>query len=316
LTLPLPSSAPTTSSAPATPSAPPRRVRTEAERRGELPLERRGARRAPWRDLYHTLLVTTWRRFFVLVVTLYVEINALFALGYLALSDGVEHLRPGSFSDAFFFSVQTMATIGYGTMAPRSVPAHALVTIEALTGMLGVAMATGLMFAKFARPTARVLFSRVAVISPRDGTPSFILRVANERSSRILEATVRVVLLRDEVTREGESIRRPIDLALLRSQTVIFALSWTIVHPITEQSPLYGVTNAQLRAWNAQIIVSIVGLDETFGQTIHARYTYDADEVVCDARFVDVIVRQPNGPPMIDYAHFHDVVPLDPSPQR
>lgn len=299
------------SSASGTAGAPTRKRRTEAERRGAVRFQSSGLNNNPLGDLYHTLLTTSWPRFFALIIALYVALNALFALGYLAMGDGgVEHMRPGSFTDAFFFSVQTMATIGYGTMSPHSVTANALVTIEALTGMMGVAMATGLMFAKFARPTARVMFSDVAVIAPRDGVRSFMVRMANARASRIIEATVRMVLLRAETTREGEQVRRFHDLTLTRGQSSMFAMSWTVIHPIDEKSPLYGVTPEQLRASSAQIVVSLVGMDETFGQTVHARYTYAADEIVCDARFVDVMKPQPDGTLALDYSRFHDIEPV------
>lgn len=260
-------------------------------------------------DLYHWLLTRRWVTLFALLALGYVGTNALFALGYWLEPGSLENARPGSFWDAFFFSVQTMATIGYGKMVPRTPLANALVTLEALLGLLGFAMATGLIFAKFARPTARVLWSRVAAISPRDGVPSLMFRMANERGNWIADATLHVVLVRDERTLEGEPVRRFHDLALSRHRSATFALTWTAIHPITGASPLHGATPERLRDENAQIVVSLVGSDESFAQTIHARHVYGAGEVRFGERFVDIMGRLPDGRRSIDLGRFHDTEP-------
>jgi inward rectifier potassium channel len=179
----------------------------------------------------------------------------------------IANARPGSFADAFFFSVQTMSTIGYGVLAPRTPYANVLVTTEALVGLLGLAMVTGMIFAKFSRPTARVLFSRVAVMTRRDGVPCLMLRMANRRGNQIVEARVHVVLALTETTAEGEVIRGLHDLAMARAENALFALSWTAIHPITEQRPLFRVTSESLAEQEAGSIVSLTGLDETFSQT-------------------------------------------------
>ncbi len=272
-------------------------------------VKRTGVRRRPLDDLYHQLVSASWWRLFALVVALYVGTNLAFACGYLALGDEIEGARPGSLHDAFFFSVQTLATIGYGKWLPRGTGAHALVAAEALVGMLGFAFATGLVFAKFARPTARVLWSQVAVVAPRDGVPSLMFRAANERGNQIAEAQVRVVLARDEITVEGERVRRFHDLRLARQHNAFFALTWTIVHPIDEASPLAGLDAASLAEQGAQIIVSLVGLDDTLAQTIHARHAYDASQVVWGARFVDILERD-GGATTIHLERFHDTEPL------
>lgn len=261
-------------------------------------------------DLYLFLLEASWLRLVMALGLLYVASNAVFALGYVLGGDSIENARPGSFADAFFFSVQTMATIGFGKMVPRTPLANVLVTIESMTGLLGLAIATGLIFAKFSRPTARVLFSRVAVVSPWDGVPSLMFRMANERNNRIIEAQVHAVLMRTETTAENVLVRRVHELKLLRRQNPSFALSWTAIHPIDEQSPFWKTTAAALAAAEAEIIVSLTGLDETYAQTIHARQSYAADEIVWNARFVDILGRLPDGRMRIDYRHFHDVVPV------
>jgi inward rectifier potassium channel len=271
-------------------------------------VERVGLARAPVSDLYHFLLTTSWRWLVAVIVGVYVAGNCLFALGYLAIGDGIENAHPGSFKDAFFFSVQTMATIGYGKMVPQTVMANVLVTVEALIGMLTVAMASGLMFAKLSRPTGRVLFSKVALITTYDGQPSFMFRAANERANQILEAQIRVTLARSEKTAEGIAMRRLYDLPLVRSQTAVFTLSWSAIHAIGESSPLRGATLDSLTAQNAEIIVSLTGIDDTFSQTVHARYSYFPDTLVWDAHFADILTLLPDGHRRVDYTHFHDVV--------
>ena len=262
-----------------------------------------------WRDPYHLMLTLPWSGFLALTVLGYVVANALFALAYLAGGDGIENARSGNFLDAFFFSVQTMASIGYGVMHPRTVYTNVLVTVEALTGLMGLAMGTGLMFARFSRPTARVIFSRVAVITSYEGVPTLMFRAANQRRNQILEAQIRVGLGRDEVSVEGQSMRRVYDLNLIRSQNPLFSLSWTAMHRIDEQSPLYGVTSELLDKAEASLVVTLSGLDETVSQPIHARHTYICRDILWNMRFVDIISKTKDGNRFVDYSRFHDVVP-------
>lgn len=270
-----------------------------------------GLRRGFLDDLYHRILRLKWRYFFPLAFVGYVLVNSLFALGYLGLGTGIENARPGRFEDAFFFSVQTFATIGYGKMTPSGTAANALVAAEALTGVLSAALLTGLVFAKFSRPTARVLFSRVAVVAPRDGRPALMFRMANERANGIVEAQLSVVLLRSEITAEGEVVRRIHDLRLVRQRSPVFAMTWLAIHPIDEQSPLYGKDLAALAASDSEIVVSLTGMDDIFSQTIHARHSYVTTEVVWNARFADIVSKRPDGRRLVDYRKFHTTVALD-----
>ncbi len=269
-----------------------------------------GLRRRPGRDAYHWLLTASWPKLFLLVVLAYVVVNAAFALGYLALGDGIENARDGSFGDAFFFSVQTLATIGYGKMAPRTTAANVLVAAQALLGLLGLAMVTGLTFAKFSRPTARVLFSRVAAVVPYDGVPSLLFRLANERASQIVDAHLEVTIVRDELTAEGERVRRMHDLPLRRNRSAFFALTWTAVHPMDASSPLRGATPESMAHSETDIVVSLTGVDESLAQTVHARHVYRHSQVVFGARFRDVLSELPDGTRSIDYRRFHEVEPL------
>jgi inward rectifier potassium channel len=274
-----------------------------------------GLRRRRVRDLYHGLLTGSWFGLFVVVVLAYLCINALFALGYLALGDGIENAAPGSFADAFFFSVQTMATIGYGHMGPRTFEAHVLVTAEALVGMFSVAVVTGLVFAKFARPTARVLFSRVAVMGRADRVPALSFRMANERHNPIVDAQLSLMLARNETTEEGEIVRRVHDLSLRRAESALFGITWTADHLCTADSPLAGADPESLAAGDAEIIVSLTGLEEGLSQTVHAHHVYRASQIVWNARFADLLVKRKKGQRVLDFRLFHEVVPLEEVPR-
>jgi inward rectifier potassium channel len=268
-----------------------------------------GVPRRPLADLYHFLLTSPWWVLFALILVTYFTANALFAGVYL-LDGGIENARPGSYSDAYFFSVQTMATIGYGKMVPTSTTSNVVVSLEALFGLVTLALATGLMFAKFSVPRARVLFSRVVVVGTRDGKRSLMLRLANERASGLVEAQLHLFLLRDETTLEGESVRRFHTLALTRSSTAVFALSWTAIHPIDAGSALLGETRESLIANNALLVASVIGLEEATGQTVHARHTWSAQDVLVDYRFKDIFATRPDGRRTVDYALFHEVEAL------
>jgi inward rectifier potassium channel len=285
-----------------------RKVRASAFTLGR-PVLTIGLGRRPLRDLYHFLLSSPWWLLLLVLAGGYVAANALFALAYLALGDVIEHAQPGSFSDAFFFSVQTMATVGYGNFWPRTLGANILATAEMITGGMGLALMTGLLFAKFARPTARVLFSDVAVVRTWEGVPSLMFRLANARSSNIVEVRVAVMLLRTERTAEGDELRRLHDLRLIRSQSAVFNLSWTAIHPIDEGSPLHGWDAAALAASDAVIAVSLTGYDENLANTIHARHTYTAGQVLFGRRLVDVLGTGPAGERTVDYGKFHDTEP-------
>ncbi|HXJ23141.1 MAG TPA: ion channel [Polyangia bacterium] len=271
-----------------------------------------GLERAPHKDLYHFVLAQSWPRFFLLTALLFLLTNLVFALLYWVVPGSVTHARPGSFEDSFYFSVQTLATIGYGGMTPATRYAHIVVTFEAFVGVLAVALITGITFTRFARPSARVLFANRVVISPRNGVPHVMFRMANWRRNRIVEARLGVVLLVTERTREGEVLRRQIDLPLVRDRTGVFFLTWTAMHRIDEASPFHGPDAMdRLREQGAELFLALIGLDETIGQTIHARRQYSLDDIVWNARFADVLSDDPDGTRVIDFRRFHDVVPID-----
>jgi inward rectifier potassium channel len=262
-----------------------------------------------WRDPYHLLLVVRWPIFLLLIALAYAGINALFALAYLIGGDNIANARPGSFSDAFFFSVQTFASIGYGAMTPKTFYANVLVSFEAWVELLSLAVITGLAFARFSRPTARVLFSEVAVITPYQGVPTLMFRAANERRNEVLEAQMQVYFMKDEISAEGTRMYRVYDLNLLRNRTPNFRLTWTAMHAIDEHSPLYGTTPESLSKANAQLVISLSGVDKELSQTIYGSHVYPAQNILENYRFVDVVNIQ-DGQRSIDYAKLHDVVPV------
>jgi len=267
--------------------------------------------RRPWfGDLYHFMLRISWCSFLFGGVALYIAANAVFALLYLLEPSAIGNARPGSFADAFFFSVQTIATIGYGQLVPATLYANLLVTVETATGLMFLALATGLVFARFSRPIARMLFSRVAVIGPHNGQPTLSFRLANVRRNQILQAEVAVTLVRDERTQEGVLIRRFYDLTLARYRSPVFALTFTVMHEIDKDSPLWGASAATLTAQNVELVVTATGIDETIAQRVHARTSYLPDEILWGHRFVDVIGWTEDGRRVIDYRRFHDTAPV------
>ena len=273
-----------------------------------LGVERRNIRSAPLADLYHNLIARSWGRLLGLLASVYLLANLVFATLYRVGGDCIAGAT--GFRDLFFFSVQTLSTIGYGTMAPKTTYAHVLVTFQAFGGRLFVALVTGLVFAKFSRPTARVMWSKNVVLIERHGKRQLQFRMANERANQIVEAQLRVAVARNETAPDGERMRRFHDLVLQRDRNVIFVLTWTAVHEINEKSPLFGLTVAEMKSQSVQLVASLIGLDETFSQQVHARHTYVPDEFVYDMRFADIIGTEPDGSRYVDYSRFDTLVPM------
>jgi inward rectifier potassium channel len=276
--------------------------------RSKLPvITSQGSRVGYREDLYHFFVRISWGVFLAIVTGAFIGTNIIFALLYMAIPNSVANAT--AFVDLFFFSVETLATIGYGVMSPQNRWAHGIVTIESLVGIASTAMITGLIFVRFARPTARILFSDKMVISKRDGTPHLTFRMANWRMNAISEAQVNVLVLLSETTKEGEMMRVPMRLNLVRDKNPMFALSWAAMHKIDETSPFAGGID-KLREKRAQIFVSMTGLDETLMQTISARWRYELDDIVSDHRFADVLVIREDGTRIIDYDRFQELIPV------
>jgi inward rectifier potassium channel len=245
---------------------------------------------------YHLLLSISWPGFLALFVILYFAFNLLFAVAFVLCGDtallgpGIDMLG-GRFSRAFYFSVQTFATIGYGQIGPNGFLPNFIVTIEALIGLMYQALGTGLLFARFSRPRASIVFSRFAVVAPYNDSIALEFRIANRRRNEIIELEAQVLFSAMQPDGRGGRVRRYSALPLERNKVVFFPLSWTIVHPIDAASPLYGKTVEDLQADEAEILVLLSGTDETFEQTVHARSSYRADEIIWNARFRSVFVQ-------------------------
>ncbi len=239
-------------------------------------------------NAYHFLLTISWKQFFATVVSGYLIVNVAFAFAYLACGDGAIGGRPeeemgGEFGRAFFFSVETLGTIGYGNIYPVGVAANVIVTVESLAGLLGLAFSTGLLFARFSRPTAGIVFSERAIIAPYAGKTGFMFRLTNGRANQLLELEAKVLFSR----MEGVS-RRYDQLSLERTRVVFLPLSWTIVHPIDEKSPMWGRTEEDLQRSDAEFLVLLSGVDETFSQVVHARTSYKPEDIRFGERFVNI----------------------------
>ena len=266
-------------------------------------------------SLYHWLLKISWPRFLAFITITYVAINGLFAVGFLlcgpdALQSSAGYFSNQPFFQAFFFSVDTFATIGYGNIVPVGVIPNTLVTIEALLNIVGVALATGVIFARFSRPSARVIYSRNAVVAPYRGITALEFRIANARSSQLIDVQVQAILTKIE--RSGAStVRGFYELELERNRVVFFPLSWTIVHPITPASPMFGLTHSDLEEADAELLVLLIATDETQSQTVHSRSSYEAGEIVWGAKFANMLMRsESEGIVGMNLSQIHDIEPV------
>ena len=253
---------------------------------GTFNVRREGLR---WRDAnpYLMLIDTTWPRFLLVVTTGFLLVNVIFACLYLAI--GIKSLKGiesdmGAFANAFFFSVHTLTTVGYGNVYPEGTWANVISSLEAATGLMVFAIATGLLYGRFSRPSARIVYSKNAIIAPYQDATSLQFRVTNARRNVLMNMDAHVLLMTVE-NRDGELRRNFIDLPLERSGVYFFALTWTIVHPIDSASPLFGKKREDLARLSAELLILIQGFDDTFSQVVHSRYSYRHDELIWGAKF-------------------------------
>ena len=265
---------------------------------------------------YHLLLTISWAGFIGVVTLLYLVLNLVFALLFLAcgpdaLAGPATHMLGGPFSQAFFFSIQTFATIGYGQVGPNGLAANLIVTVEALVGMMYQALATGLLFVRFARPRANIVFSHLAVIAPYNDGLSLQFRIANERRNEIIELEAQVLYSAMEPDGRGGTVRRYTRLPLERNKVVFFPLAWTIVHPIDAASPLNGKTREEMATAHAEVLVLLSGIDEMFEQPVHARSSYVTDEIAWNARFMSMYLPSDSGTDVaVDLKRLHLIEPV------
>jgi inward rectifier potassium channel len=270
-----------------------------------------GAARTPLKDLYHAYLEIPWGAAIGLIVAAYLAVNAIFALAYFLLG-GLHGVHDGSYADCYYFSVQTLGTIGYGSVYPVSQAANLVVVAESVTGLLTMALATGLVFSKFARSSSRMVFSRQVALSPVEGVPTLQLRLGNERGNRIIDSHIRIVLARTETTLEGTTLYRMYDLALIRERMPVLSRSWTVMHKVVPGSPLFGKTPADLQREEVELIVTLVGIDDTSMQQVHANYRYMDHQIAWGARHADILSEESPTRVILDLRKFHDLVPTPP----
>src|SRR5437016_3342966 len=263
-----------------------------------------------WFDIYHAVLTAPWWAFFVAVAMIFATVNTIFALLYMSAPRGIDHAH--GFWDYFLFSVQTIGSANYTVMFPKTIYANVVVSVEAFFGILNLALITGVVFARFSRPFARIVFSKVAVVAPFNGTPTLMFRAANQRGNQILNAEVTVSLARQMTTQEGMVMRRFEELKLMRSRSPLFALSWTVMHPIDESSPLNGATVDSLYQDQVEVIILLSGRDDTLSDIIYARHSYMPDEIMWNQQFVDVLEVTPSGRRLLNLHCFHETAPLLP----
>jgi inward rectifier potassium channel len=281
-------------------------------RNGSFNVVREGLNPFSSLSLYHWLLRISWPQFLAFITASYVIVNTLFAAAFLLCGPDALQSNPGSFVTqpfyrAFFFSVDSFATIGYGNIIPVGVAANTLVTIEALLNILGIALATGVIFSRFSRPSARIIYSKNALIAPYRGGTALEFRIANARSSQLIEVQIQVILTKMERI-GGRMVRKFYDLDLERRRVVFFALSWTVVHPIDQASPMWGLSDADLREADSEILILLTGTDETLSQVVHSRSSYKADEIVWGAKFANMFVRTAaDGIVGMNLTRIHDV---------
>ena len=259
-----------------------------------------------WRDTYHWLLSLTWPRFALFLLGSYVGVNVVFATLYCTVPGGIAEMPSGSFLYAFFFSVETLATVGYGHMYPLTLAGHLVATAEILVGMFGMAVITGLIFVRFSRPTASLVFSEGMVISNFDGVPALMIRVANQRNQPMVEAEFRMMMIRTELTKEGEEVARFYPLRLQLDRTIMFPAAMTIRHFLDEGSPLYGITPERLAKEKPRFVTSIVCVDPVVSASVQSQYYYLWENVKFAHRFVEIYSVDGAGRFVVDYGRLHE----------
>jgi inward rectifier potassium channel len=270
----------------------------------------RGQDKGRWTDFYHFALTMPWVGYFAGMAGLFVVLNLVFATLYMADPHAFGTARP-NFWDEFLFSVQTIGSLNISAALPRSTYANTLVVVEAFLGFVYLGLMTSVMFARFSRPRARVMFSRVAIIQPYEGMPTLMFRAANQRGNQILDAAVTVTFAWQAISVEGISMRRFEELKLVRSRTSLFALSWTVMHRIDESSPLYGLTHQKMIDNQMELVVLLSGTDDTLADVIYARHAYSPDHILWNRNFVDIIGQTPAGHRVVDLHRFHDTVAME-----
>src|SRR5450631_3939592 len=261
-----------------------------------------------WADISHRCMTASWPAFIGGAALVFIAFNAVFAMLYWIGNQPISNVPGGAYIDYLYFSIETLSTAGYGDMHPDTHYGHFIATVELFTGIFSMSLMTGLIFARFSRPSARLLFANTPVISNHDGKPTLMIRFANERHNVIGNATARLWLLRNEVSLDGGTFRRFSELSLVRNEHPALALSWTLYHVLDQTSPLQGTTATDLAAAKASLVVVVSGYDVVAAQTVHARQTYEHPAIRFGHRYADILDTSDDGRLRIDYGRFHDTV--------
>ena len=262
-----------------------------------------------WADISHRCMTASWPVFIAGAALVFLAFNAFFAVFYWLGDQPIANVPGGAYIDYFYFSIETLSTAGYGDMHPQTHYGHLIATVELFTGIFSMSLMTGLIFARFSRPSARLLFADNPVISAHEGQPTLMIRIANERHNIIGNANARVWAFKSVVTREGRTLRRFYELPLERSDIPGLALSWTLDHMLDEESPLYGLSAEGLEASSVSLIVVVTGYDVVAAQTVHARKSYEHDEIRFGHRYADILdTTRDDGRLRIDYGRFHQTL--------
>ena len=265
-----------------------------------------------WRDFYRWLLSLRWAQFAAFVATVYIGLNLFFAALYSLGRDSIAGTTGGHwFFDCFFFSVQTLATVGYGHMYPQTLYGHIVTTIEIMSGVFLLAVMTGLIFVRFSRPIARVVFSRSIVIAPLNGRPTLMVRVGNENQHSMVEAEFRIMFSRDEPLLEGGDFRHFYVLKLHFDRLTVFPAALTLRHTIDEKSPLFGATPELLEASRVLFFVSVVGIDPVIAAAVQTQKDYTWRDVRFGERFVEIYTEHGGGRLTVDYGRIHETEPAN-----
>lgn len=257
-----------------------------------------------FQDIYHNLLKISWLHLFIIYIIYFLFINTFFAILFYIVPDSIS-APVHNFQSTFFFSVQTFSTVGYGIVSPHNFYGNTIVVIEIMTGFISTALTTGLVFAKFSRPSAKILYSKNLLLTRFDNQKVLMFRIANSRSNQIISANVELHRVHATTSSEGKSIVRFQPLKLQKSYSPIFSLSWTVFHTIDTDSPLYGKTLEEIHKSHDEFYVIVNGTDGTFSQSIHDTYFYRSTDILENHHFVDILHREPDGTRVIDYQNFH-----------
>jgi inward rectifier potassium channel len=261
-----------------------------------------------WADISHRCMTASWPAFIGGAVLVFIAFNAVFAVFYWIGDQPISNVPSGGYTDYLYFSIETLSTAGYGDMHPQTHYGHFIAAVELFTGIFSMSLMTGLIFARFSRPSARLLFADNPVISDHEGEQTLMIRLANERHNIISNATARLWLFKNIVSKEGQPFRRFYELSLLRNESPALALSWTLFHVIDESSPLYGLTADDLEAIEVSLVVVVSGYDVVAAQTVHARKSYEYPEIRFGERYAEILGTAEDGRLRIDYGRFHDTV--------